>query len=142
MSMRLRKYTIPVLLLGSVFPSFLLSCGHQSSMKMTNEDVAIAFEDTAYDFGKVGQQESVVSHSFVFKNTGKKPLVISKVETSCGCTTVAFPHQPIPSGEERKIDVQLHSTQLVPGHFDKDIRVYSNTMGGLNELKIHGEIMP
>ena len=109
---------------------------------MTNKDVAITFEDTVYDFGDIGHQDSTASHSFIFKNTGMKPLVISKVETSCGCTTVAFPQQPIPSGEEGKIDVQLHSTQLVPGHFDKEIRVYSNTLEGMNKLKIQGEILP
>ena len=39
-----------------------------------------------YDFGKVKED---TDNPAVFKvtNTGKNPLVIEKVSTSCGCTT-------------------------------------------------------
>jgi hypothetical protein len=43
------------------------------------------FKETNHDFGKV-KQGDVVSCEFVFKNAGGAPLVIERVETTCGCT--------------------------------------------------------
>ena len=42
------------------------------------------------DFGKMKEGENL-EVSFHFKNTGKKPLVISKVCASCGCTVPETP---------------------------------------------------
>ncbi|MBE0711895.1 MAG: DUF1573 domain-containing protein, partial [Candidatus Aminicenantes bacterium] len=43
------------------------------------------FKETAHNFGKV-KQGDVLNHEFVFKNDGSTPLVIDRVETTCGCT--------------------------------------------------------
>ena len=36
--------------------------------------------------------------TYNFTNTGDKPLVISKVTSSCGCTEVDWTKSPIPAG--------------------------------------------
>ena len=45
----------------------------------------IAFEETVHEYGTIKQGE-VVKHDFKFTNTGNAPLVIKKVDASCGCT--------------------------------------------------------
>lgn len=46
----------------------------------------IALSPTVFDFGDVSQKKGKVFTSFALKNEGKSDLVISKLDTSCGCT--------------------------------------------------------
>jgi hypothetical protein len=40
---------------------------------------------------------------FVFKNTGSAPLIITDIETACGCTVVKFSKEPVMPGKEGEI---------------------------------------
>lgn len=46
----------------------------------------ISLNPQIYDFGDVSQKKGKVFTSFTLKNEGKSDLVISKLDTSCGCT--------------------------------------------------------
>lgn len=46
----------------------------------------ISLSSDSYDFGDVSQKKGKVFASFTLKNEGKSDLVISKLDTSCGCT--------------------------------------------------------
>lgn len=50
----------------------------------------ITFEKIVHDFGYVTKGERL-SYNFKFKNTGNSDLIISYVESSCGCTTSSPP---------------------------------------------------
>lgn len=54
---------------------------------------------TAHNFGKVQASEGVVETSFEVKNIGTSSLVVSGMETSCGCTTVILKYD----GEESPV---------------------------------------
>ncbi|MCF7905657.1 DUF1573 domain-containing protein [Candidatus Gracilibacteria bacterium] len=60
----------------------------------------LIWEDAFFDWGEVPRDEKSY-HSFLIQNTGKSPLIISKIRTSCGCTTAEIIQdevlQPIPS---------------------------------------------
>lgn len=58
----------------------------------------IAVSETLYDFGSVGAKE-VVQHEFIIANQEEAPLTISRVYTTCGCTTADFPETVIPPGK-------------------------------------------
>ena len=45
----------------------------------------ISFEEEEHDFGTI-INGTPVETSFKYTNTGKSPLVISNIKTSCGCT--------------------------------------------------------
>ncbi len=47
----------------------------------------ISAEETAFDFGTVSMAAGKVSRSFKIKNTGTEPAVITKLYTSCMCTS-------------------------------------------------------
>ena len=59
----------------------------------------IKLEETTHDFGEIKQNVKVET-SFVFKNTGKVPLVISNASSSCGCTVPEYPKEAIATGEK------------------------------------------
>jgi len=83
----------------------------------------ISTTSTIVDLGQV-QFYKPASGIFDLKNTGNKPLQISKVDTSCGCTLVSYPEKAIPAGEGFTIKVTYDARMM--GHFDRVIEVYSN----------------
>ena len=65
-----------------------------------------------------------VSAEFELKNTGGHPYIINKVRTSCGCTTVEYPHKAVAGGEA--FTVKATYDAAVMGHFEKQVAIYSN----------------
>jgi hypothetical protein len=84
----------------------------------------IQFYETKYSFGQVNEGD-IVKHVFRFKNTGNNPLMISKVDVSCGCTVPTFSKEPIAPGGEGQIQIQYNSTNH-EGHQIKNVIVHSN----------------
>ena len=84
-------------------------------------------DSTHQNLGKVNEGQ-VVEISWRFKNTGTKPLIISNVSASCGCTVPDKPEQPIAPGGEEIIRARFDSKDRVgPQH--KDVYVEANTSG-------------
>lgn len=79
-----------------------------------------------------------VSTTFVFSNTGTKPLVIDSVETSCGCTSATFPHTSVLPGDSGIINVTYHGRGMTNGFFEYSIILYTNTRFGEEFLLIDG----
>ncbi|MBQ7471536.1 MAG: DUF1573 domain-containing protein [Prevotella sp.] len=65
-----------------------------------------------------------VSAEFELKNTSGHPCIINKVRTSCGCTTVEYPHNAVAGGET--FTVKATYDAAVMGHFEKQVAIYSN----------------
>jgi len=84
----------------------------------------IVFEETAYNFGKVGKEESV-KHDFKFKNTGDATLVIGDIKTTCGCTGTLLSKKELAPGEEGNVEVTFQ-TGASSGQKKKSIYVNSN----------------
>lgn len=98
----------------------------------------ISFDKTTFDYGtvKVGADGHRV---FTVKNTGDKPLIISKVQASCGCTTPEWSQDPIMPGKTAQIKVGYNTT--IVGPFTKIIEVYSNdTENSRSVINIKGNV--
>jgi hypothetical protein len=56
-------------------------------------------DSTSKNFGRIteGQKLEV---SYKFRNSGDQPLIIEKVQPSCGCTVAEQPTEPIAPGNE------------------------------------------
>lgn len=76
---------------------------------------------------------------FEFRNTGKTPLIISNVQTSCGCTTAEKPTEPVLPGKKSKISVKYDTKRV--GDLNKTITVTTN-VGEPIVLTIKGKILP
>ncbi|MDV7187377.1 DUF1573 domain-containing protein [Lutibacter sp. TH_r2] len=99
---------------------------------------AFEFEAEVIDYGKVEFNGDGV-RKFVFKNTGKSPLVISRIQSSCGCTVPKKPTEPILPGETGEIEVKYATNRA--GGFSKMITVYSNATEKVKRLRIKGIVV-
>ncbi|MBC5773178.1 DUF1573 domain-containing protein [Pontibacter sp. KCTC 32443] len=84
----------------------------------------ITFEEAEYNFGDITQGD-VVEHTFKFKNTGTQPLVIERVDVTCGCTTPAWTKEPIMPGKTGTVTAKFNSAGKL-GQQKKPITVHSN----------------
>ena len=107
-------------------------------VKKTGKTAEITFEETVYDFGKI-KYKGNGTHSFVYKNTGKKPLILTKVRSSCGCTVPKWSKEPTKKRDKNEIKVKYNTGRV--GKFTKSITVYSNAKNSTVKLVIKGEVL-
>lgn len=101
---------------------------------------AFSFEKTEHDFGTIKEGE-VVSYTFKFKNTGEAPLIISKVQPSCGCTAPDWSREPIPVGGEGFVKVEFDSNGK-PNIQSKSVTVTANTWPQVTTLRFKAMVTP
>lgn len=98
---------------------------------------SIVFEKLVHDYGTI-QQGADGGCEFVFTNKGEKPLLLTNVRASCGCTAPTWPREPILPGEQGVIKVG-YNTNLV-GVFSKVISVNSNAANSMVTLTVKGNV--
>lgn len=98
----------------------------------------ISFEETLFDYGSIAQG-SDGTHNFIYKNTGKEPLVFSRVRSSCGCTIPEWSREPLLSMQQDTIKVKYDTNRL--GRFSKTISVFSNAKRPMVVVRIQGEVV-
>lgn len=78
-----------------------------------------------YDFGVIDMfRANPPGFAFTLQNTGKSPLTIDQVQSSCGCTTALLSgKRTLAPGEQTKVQVTLNPARLKPGKLDKVIVV-------------------
>lgn len=84
----------------------------------------MVFDDTKHSFGTITEGD-VVKYAYHFRNTGDHPLLIAKIDVSCGCTTPSYPKEPIPPGGDGQIVIQFNSAHK-EGHQQKNVLIHSN----------------
>jgi hypothetical protein len=84
----------------------------------------IEFAEPVHDFGEIAAG-SVVKHTFKFSNTGSSTLEVTKVNTSCGCTTTGDWDRVVEPGEEGAISIEF-AAGSVSGKTRKNLTVISN----------------
>lgn len=83
----------------------------------------ITFDKTTYEYGDI-KPGSDGTRFFTVTNTGDKPLILSNVKPSCGCTTPEWSQDPIMPKKSAKIKVGYNTAGM--GAFNKMIEVFSN----------------
>ncbi|MDR2383014.1 MAG: DUF1573 domain-containing protein [Prevotellaceae bacterium] len=91
----------------------------------------LEFDELVHDFGTIKEELGNVTHAFKFTNTGDKPLVITKVQASCGCTTPGWTKKPVKPGETGEV---LATYRTSAGPFNKSLTVTAN---GLPNVVLH-----
>jgi hypothetical protein len=76
-----------------------------------------------YDFGKVMENQAL-THTFIIKNSGNKPLKIKKVDPDCACTATAY-DRTIPPRGQGKITLTIKPYSVLH-RFEKKTRVSFN----------------
>lgn len=81
------------------------------------------FEDEVWDFKNIPQNQPV-THHFVFTNSGKNPIIITGVQSSCICVSPKWPAEIILPGKSNVISVTFNAAKV--GNFYKSITLLSN----------------
>jgi len=98
-------------------------------------------KDNTVDYGTTNKDDDNGIRSFEFTNTGDAPLIITNVQSTCGCTILTKPTEPILPGKTGKIEVKYN---MHPGPIRKTITVESNAVNveeGRVAIKIKGEVI-
>lgn len=99
----------------------------------------IDFAKQEQSFGKI-REGRIVNVQYKFTNSGTVPLLIKEVQSSCGCTAVAYPTYPVGPNETDFITVKFISLGK-NGLQDKEIRVISNATKKPVVLRLKGEVV-
>lgn len=120
---------------------FAVLIGFVGLTAMQDNKAEFKFVEETYDFGKIPQGKPV-SYTFKFKNVGNEPLIISNVESTCGCTVPNIePKQgtPIPKGGSGSITLTFNAAAVAP--FNKFVKITSNSKTPVKMLYIKGEVV-
>ena len=101
----------------------------------SNHPEDMKFNSEIHDFHTI-PQNIPAEHTFEFTNTGKEPIVLQRVQPSCGCTTPTYSKDPILPGKTGSIKASYNAAAAGP--FSKSITVVSNI--GTKVLTIKGEV--
>ncbi len=124
------------------------SCKEDASKKIDDKNVAeaaerdanvgdfpvLTFDKSEHDFGEIEAKASVET-VFTYKNTGKTPLVITNIKSTCGCTVPQdWSKEPLAPGEAGKFTVKYNGSGK--NAVSKTITVTANTETGKETVKI------
>ena len=99
---------------------------------------SILFDKLVHDFGTMEKGDDA-SCVFTFKNVTKKPVTLTNVKTSCGCTAADWPKEPIAKKKKGSIKVKYDSNRI--GKFTKTIKVFIEGNENPIQLEIKGTIV-
>lgn len=125
----------------SVFLLTILSLFTFSILAQENQvakNDSIIFDKMEHNYGTIekGGDGNCV---FTFTNQGQKPLVLSNVRASCGCTVPQWPREPIAPGQQGEIKVKYNTN--ITGNFNKTIMVNSNASNSMVRLRVKGQVV-
>jgi len=91
-------------------------------------------DSTDRNYGNIPEGKKL-EVAYRFLNSGNKPLIIARVQPSCGCTVAEQPEEPVQPGKEGVIKASFNSEGRT-GINNKTIFVVANTKGTQsNELR-------
>ena len=121
---------------------FILCCIFLFTANIAAQNGAqISADELTYNFGTIAEADGLASHTFVVKNTGDSPLVITRITASCGCTQPEWTKAPIAPGKTGNVKV-TYNPKGRPGPFYKTVSIFSNGKKGSYTLAIKGNVTP
>lgn len=121
-------------LLGLATISMLIACtstDQQRTEKMaevkkdTINYTQIQWIDTLINIGTLKQGEKTMV-TFTCKNIGNKPLLLTDVAPTCGCTVADYTKEAILPGKTGTVKANFDSKKFC-GQINKTVNAYSNT---------------
>ena len=124
------------------------SCKEDATTKIKSENVAeaadrdavnadfpvLTFDKSEHDFGEI-EDGTPVETVFSYTNTGKAPLVITDIKSTCGCTVPQdWSKEPLAPGASAQFTVKFNGKGN--GNTSKTVTVTSNTESGKETVKI------
>lgn len=91
-------------------------------------------------FGEVHKTEKEVKCTYELKNIGDKPVVVHKIDVSCGCLSVEISSDKIMPNKVAILTIHINPERQL-GYFNKSIYVNSNAVNSVLLLRVKGFIV-
>ncbi len=129
----------------------LMSCKEDATSKINPENVAdaaerdassgsfaaVSFEEVEHDFGTI-KNGTPVETIFKYTNTGSSPLVVSNIQSTCGCTVPSDWTKQVAPGETGEMKVKFDGKGN--GVVVKSITMTTNTEKGSETVRIKATV--
>jgi hypothetical protein len=130
------------------------SCKENAAEKINQENVdkaterdsqaivfpSISFDKTEHDFGQI-MNGTPVETTFSYTNTGKSPLVVTDIKSTCGCTVPqGWSKEPLMPGASSQFSVKFNGKGA--NKTSKTITLTTNTEKGREQVRITAFITP
>lgn len=132
----MKRLRFLVIITVSFFCVLGVSCTPGKAMHKQTQ-AHILFKEGSHDFGTIIFGEPA-KFDFEFKNIGFDTLIISEVQSTCGCTIPKWSSDPVLPGEKGVIEVSYDTQRS--GFFEKGITVFSNADNYALLLVIRGNV--
>ena len=129
---------------GKAYSGFALLIAKDESLFPKPEESGpdLRFDAYTFDFGFL-EEGKQVGHTFAYENKGSEEVVLSKVDTSCGCTQAFLSEEKhIPPGGKGELVVGFDGTGRQGGQ-SETVYVHSNDpISPIVQLTIGGVVKP
>jgi hypothetical protein len=132
------KKFITLLFIGFISLSINAQENNTNEAKVDPNAPVFEFETDVIDYGKIELNADGL-RVFKFKNAGKSPLIITRIQSTCGCTVPKKPEGPIMPGKTGEIEVKYATNRV--GGFNKTITIFSNATEASKRLRIKGIVL-
>lgn len=107
----------------------------------TSKMAKMTFDETSFNFGTVDEGD-IVKHTFVYTNTGHKPLLLKVAHSTCGCTVPHYnTNSMLQPGEQDSIVVVFNTLNKKKNQV-KPITVIANSYPNKVKLYLRGYVNP
>jgi hypothetical protein len=142
------------LLLSTIVLVSFSSCKKKATEKINQENVekaaerdaqavifpSLTFDKTTHDFGEI-MNGTPVETKFTYTNTGKSPLVVTDIKSTCGCTVPqGWSKEPLAPGASSQFTVKFNGKGA--NKVSKTITLTTNTEKGREQVRISAFIKP
>jgi len=142
------------LLLSTIALVSFTSCKEKATEKINQENVekaaerdaqaivfpSITFDKTTHDFGEI-MNGTPVETVFTYTNSGKSPLVVTDIKSTCGCTVPqGWSREPLAPGASSQFTVKFNGKGA--NKVSKTITLTTNTEKGREQVRISALIKP
>ncbi len=101
---------------------------------------SIHFENTAFNFGTVREEDGALQHDFLFSNKGEAPLVVTNVRASGGVSVTGWTRNPVMPGDTGIISLEYDPVNK-PGKFNRSITINSTGTPSMVVLRLLGDVI-
>lgn len=113
------------------------SAQEQAEERKLEDSPNIIWNKSKHVFGSI-EHKQPVSAEFEFTNNTKEAVTITKVGTTCGCTSPTYSKEPIKPGEKGKVELKFDAVS--PGFFKKAAKIHFSN-GTAKEVEIEGKVV-
>lgn len=83
------------------------------------------FERTRIDAGRMSESDPPLTFEYVYSNTGKNPMTVSRLVSTCSCATAKYDRMTVAPGSKGVIYVR-YNPKGHPGIFERRVYVYTD----------------